>query len=201
MGKVTDSFQRQLGRDAGKVVSNFLFGDKHATPIRHVRAKEKFEAEIAHQKEIQSQASAHQRQLFKMELKQKKQNYLYNLKKTVENDVLEINAIETGTTKDELFRTLTELSSRIEINKWQNIIIGNNVKEKSITNHIPSAYLNKYIEVLNTLKSKYPENKDYELFEKRLNWFRLKKILLKFRWFFIILIIITTILVIGFIGG
>lgn len=201
MGKVTDSFQRQVGRDAGKVVSNFLFGDKHATPIRHVRAKEKFEAEIAHQKEIQSQASAHQRQLFKMELKQKGQNYLYNLKKTVENDVLEINAIETGTTKDELVRTLTELSSRIEINKWQNIIIGNNVKEKSITNHIPSAYLNKYIEVLTTLKSKYPENKDFELFEKRLNWFRFKKILLKFKWFFIILIIITTILVIGFIGG
>lgn len=201
MGKVTDSFKRQVGRDAGKVVSNFLFGDKHATPIRHVRAKEKFDAEIAHQKEIQSQASAHQRQLFKMELKQKRQNYLYNLKKTVENDVLEINAIETGTTKDELISTLRELSTRIEINKWQNIIIGNNVKEKSITNHIPSAYLNKYIEVLNNLKSKYPENKDFEFFEKRLKWFRIKKILFIFKWFFIILIIITTILVLGFIGG
>ncbi|MDX9848388.1 MAG: hypothetical protein RBT74_15505 [Tenuifilaceae bacterium] len=201
MGKVTDSFKRQVGRDAGKVVSNFLFGDKHATPIRHVRAKEKFDAEIAHQKEIQSQASAHQRQLFKMELKQKRQNYLYNLKKTVENDVLEINAIETGTTKDELISTLRELSTRIEINKWQNIIIGNNVKEKSITNHIPSAYLNKYIEVLNNLKSKYPENKDFESFEKRLKWFRIKKILFIFKWFFIILIIITTILVLGFIGG
>jgi hypothetical protein len=201
MGKVSDSFKRQVGRDAGKVASNILFGDKHATPIRHVRAKEKFEAEIAHQKEIQSQASTHQRELFKMELKQKKQEYLYNLKKTVEQDVLEINSIAIGATKDELINTLSELSSRILINKWQNIIIGKNVNEKSITNHIPSAYLNKYEEILHTLKSKYPESKDFELYEKRLKGFRLKKVFLKFKWFFIILIFITSIIVLGLIGG
>ncbi len=201
MGKVSDSFKRQVGRDAGKVVSNFLFGDKHATPIRHVRAKEKFEAEIAHQKEMQSQANEHQRKLYEMELKRKRQEYLLGLKKTVEQDVLEINSIEIGTTKDDIINTLRELSSRIKINKWQNIIIGKNVDEKAITNHIPSAYLDKYEEALHTLKSKYPESKDFELYEKKFKHFRLKKILLKFKWFFVILLLITSILVIGFIGG
>lgn len=39
MGKFSDSFKRQLGRDTGRAVSNFLFGDKHAAPVRVVREK------------------------------------------------------------------------------------------------------------------------------------------------------------------
>ncbi|MCD8209927.1 MAG: hypothetical protein LUC37_00115, partial [Prevotella sp.] len=30
------SFINQIGRDSGKVVSNSIYGDRHATPIRHV---------------------------------------------------------------------------------------------------------------------------------------------------------------------
>lgn len=199
MGITSGSFKRQVGKDAGKAVSNFIFGNKHATPIRHVRAKEEFETEVAHQKEIQSQATAHQQELFKMELKQKQQEYFYNLKKTVEKDVLEISSIAIGTSKEELIAALGELSTRIRINKWQTEIIGNNVKEKTITNHIPSSYLNKYEETLNILKSKYPESKDFELFEKRLKRFRFKKVFLQFKWLFVMLLFIVAIAIFVFI--
>lgn len=33
------SFVRQLGRDSGKVISNRVYKDAHATPIRHVSSK------------------------------------------------------------------------------------------------------------------------------------------------------------------
>ena len=34
MGKFEDSFKRQVRRDTGKFVSNLIFGNKHATPMR-----------------------------------------------------------------------------------------------------------------------------------------------------------------------
>ena len=41
MGKISNSFKGQIGRDAGKVFSNLLWGDKHATPHRHIMADAK----------------------------------------------------------------------------------------------------------------------------------------------------------------
>lgn len=35
------SFTRQIGRDAGKVVTNKMFGDKHAAPYRRINSKKK----------------------------------------------------------------------------------------------------------------------------------------------------------------
>ena len=36
MGKTFDSFKREIGKNTGKAVSNFFFGDSHATPYRRV---------------------------------------------------------------------------------------------------------------------------------------------------------------------
>lgn len=38
MGKTFDSFKREIGKNTGKAVSNFFFGDSHATPYRRVDA-------------------------------------------------------------------------------------------------------------------------------------------------------------------
>lgn len=39
MGKTFDSFKREIGKNTGKAVSNFFFGDSHATPYRRVDAE------------------------------------------------------------------------------------------------------------------------------------------------------------------
>ena len=39
MGKTFDSFKREIGKNTGKAVSNFFFGDSHATPYRRVNSK------------------------------------------------------------------------------------------------------------------------------------------------------------------
>lgn len=36
MGKTFDSFKREIGKNTGKAISNFFFGDSHATPYRRV---------------------------------------------------------------------------------------------------------------------------------------------------------------------
>lgn len=36
MGKFENAFKREMGKNTGKVLSNFLFGDKHSTPYRKV---------------------------------------------------------------------------------------------------------------------------------------------------------------------
>lgn len=34
MGKTTDSFKREIGKNVGKVVSNWVFGDAHYTLLQ-----------------------------------------------------------------------------------------------------------------------------------------------------------------------
>ena len=37
--KFVSSMVRQVGKDSGKVISNLVYKDAHATPIRHVSSK------------------------------------------------------------------------------------------------------------------------------------------------------------------
>ncbi len=39
MGVIFNSFKREVGKNTGKAVSNFFFGDSHATPYRRVDAE------------------------------------------------------------------------------------------------------------------------------------------------------------------
>jgi hypothetical protein len=36
MGRIGNSFKREIGKNAGKAVSNLIFGDSHSTPYRRV---------------------------------------------------------------------------------------------------------------------------------------------------------------------
>lgn len=46
MGKTTDSFRRELGKNAGKWVSNKIFGDGHATPHKVIHARQRENARV-----------------------------------------------------------------------------------------------------------------------------------------------------------
>ena len=36
MGKITDAFKRELGKNTGKAVRTWIFGEAHATPYNRV---------------------------------------------------------------------------------------------------------------------------------------------------------------------
>ena len=55
MGKTFDSFKREIGKNTGKAVSNFFFGDSHATPYRRVDAERRAHVQEAALKQKERQ--------------------------------------------------------------------------------------------------------------------------------------------------
>lgn len=71
MGKFEDSFKRQVGRDTGKFVSNVIFGDKHATPVRVSVRQEKLKLEkerFENERELERQRLRDRQQAEKKQL-------------------------------------------------------------------------------------------------------------------------------------
>ena len=55
MGKTFDSFKREIGKNTGKAISNFFFGDSHATPYRRVDAERRARVQEAALKQQEKQ--------------------------------------------------------------------------------------------------------------------------------------------------
>ena len=55
MGKTFDSFKRESGKNTGKAISNFFFGDSHATPYRRVDAERRARVQEAALKQQEKQ--------------------------------------------------------------------------------------------------------------------------------------------------
>jgi len=105
MGKVSDSFKRQIGRDAGKVVSNIIFGDKHSTPYRRVESKkQKAELEDKKMKIIQEKAE---------------NDDLYALDRAVNSSVDQIVAIQMPDNERAIVNLLNSLETLLESNSWE----------------------------------------------------------------------------------
>ena len=90
MGKFGDSFKKQLGRDTGRFVSNLLFGDKHAAPVRVSSRetkkqieRERMEAEAQIERErMEAEARLNQQRLAaECELEQQRRRDQYNLER------------------------------------------------------------------------------------------------------------------------
>ncbi len=126
MGKTSDSFKRQIGRDAGKVVSNFLFGDKHATPFRRANSLDK--------KESQNQRKA-------VELKEK-QN-LHSIDSAVIGAIDQVISLQIPQNENEIVNILNGFDVQLKASKWQETN-GDDEEEIKIRNKYPDAVLEKY---------------------------------------------------------
>ena len=76
MGKFGDSFKRQLGRDTGRFVSNVLFGNKHAAPVRvshRQEGKERLE-KLRYKNEVKLEKLRHRNQMALEREQQKRAN-------------------------------------------------------------------------------------------------------------------------------
>ena len=76
MGKFGDSFKRQLGRDTGRFVSNVLFGNKHAAPVRvshRQEGKERLE-KLRYKNEVKLEKLRHKNQMALEREQQKRAN-------------------------------------------------------------------------------------------------------------------------------
>ena len=89
---IWNSFKGQVGRDTGKVVSNLIWKDKHASEYRRAEDRKQ---EALKLKKKQLEAELEQKQLDReYEAEKDERIYIEKLKNRIENKVREIDDIE-----------------------------------------------------------------------------------------------------------
>ncbi|WP_293299674.1 hypothetical protein [Pedobacter sp. UBA4863] len=175
------SFERELGKNTGKWVSNVIFGDGHSTPYRRVgstqhREPRRTQAELRHELEIQRIATEERIRRNQIAAENKRQKKEQNL--LIDSAVLQnidmISSIKVTNNSEQLVDLLSDLSIQVKTNKWH----GNN-EEGKIRNKYNEALLEKYNQAFLRLKSIDPNNAQIEYFEKNIKNFRKKRFLKK----------------------
>lgn len=147
MGKTTDSFKWEVGKNTGKAVSNWIFGDSHATPYRRVD-KSKSQKLEAQAKEIDDRNKReHRAQMFLLDA-------------AVLENVDKVACIRVPDNKEDLIALLSELSAHVEANKWYSTF--DQEDEAKIRNKFCDALLSKYSFCLKRLQT--IDNSEPQLF-------------------------------------
>ena len=133
MGKIGDSFKREIGRNTGKAVSNFIFGDSHSTPYRRVDAERR--AAVAERK-----AEA--------EIERQEMADLNILDSAVLENVDIVLQTRIPKNADAMEDLMSMWSAQLENSKWNYWD-----KEGKIRNQYPNALKSKYHQCLLMLKS------------------------------------------------
>lgn len=147
MGKTTDAFKREIGKNTGKAVSNWIFGDAHATPYRRVD-KSKSQKLEAQAKEIDGRNEREHR------------NQMFSLDAAVLENVDTVANIRVPYNKEDLMELLLELSTHLEANKWHSTFDKDKEDEAKIRNKFCDALLSKYsfcLKKLQTIDNSEPQ--------------------------------------------
>jgi hypothetical protein len=186
MSKMFDSLKRQIGRDAGKVVSNFVFGDSHSTPHRNTNAQNRANVNEINKKRLEIQ---------QQELKQKD---LYLLDGAVINAVNQVIAIDIPNNEKEITKILHELEIQLKVNKWLGIHSGEIAK---IRNKFPDAVLTKYEQCVYELKYIGCNPERLNLVKKTLSKYKKIRFVYKYKLFLAIFVFLFLFIIVGLKAG
>ena len=162
------SFERELGKNTGKWVSNVIFGDGHATPYR--RAESRRQQKI-NQQRIQED-NFHQQRLTQIRLEDKirQKEQLLVIDTAVLQNVDSLSSIKIPNNLEQVVDLLSELTIQIKTNKWHY-----NTEEGKIRNKYNEALLEKYNQAFIRLKSIDSNHSQLEYFEKNIKSFKKKR--------------------------
>ena len=137
------SFKREVGKNTGKLVSNFLFGDKWSTPHKIVTEKAKIKTEREQQRKDNEQ--------------------LYAVDAAVLENIDKVAAYRLSTDKDNLLEQLSELSVQLSANKYHDL---EDDDEAKIRNKFNDALMEKYKQALIRLKAIDPNEPLLKYYKK-----------------------------------
>ncbi|WP_055447652.1 hypothetical protein [Lacinutrix mariniflava] len=141
MGKATDSFKREIGKNTGKWVSNKVFGDGHSTPHRVDVNRTEGQYKSENKESLLSKGKDFFSDVYEEDLEEKEQIKKFNSKK---EDVI---ATYIPNNADEIMNFVNLMLSTIKSNGWK---AGNN--EEHI-NLLSDACLTKLEQCVIKLKS------------------------------------------------
>lgn len=154
MGKLGDSFKREVGKNTGKFVSNLVFGDKHSTPYRRVdgggSSSVRAEAAQARAEAARIQAAALEEKT-RAEIEKQEKDDLNILDGAVLKNVDIV--LQTPIPQDEagLVNLMSIWSAQLSGSKWDYMSA-----EGKIRNQFPDALMEKYKQCTLVLKSIAP---------------------------------------------
>lgn len=157
MGRIVDSFKRELGKNTGKAVSNFFFGDSHATPYRRVDSERRAR--------VQEEA-----------LKQQEQQNLNLLDGAVLGNVDIV--LQTPIPQDEqaLLQLMSIWGAQLASSKWDF-----DDEKGKIRAQYPDAILEKFKQCIIVMKYVAPTNMMAEHYEKILRKASRRRFIAKYK--------------------
>ena len=176
------SLKGQLGRDTGRLISNKIYGNRHATKYQRVddtktiaeilKLEQKYELELLEQ-EKNSEINF---------LKKKEEIKDFQDKKVfVDQNLKKIIGMKVPNSKDGIIDNLHSLSVEITSNKWKD----SEDEINKISNVYTDALFKKYEQHLVTLKSKFPSAVEIQYFEKQSKAFQKQAFFQKYKLIFI----------------
>jgi hypothetical protein len=168
------SFEREIGKNTGKWVSNVIFGDGHATPYRRAesRQQQKITQQRINEENLHSQRIAQ----IKLESNLKSKEQLLIIDRAVLENVDKVLSIRIPNTSQEIQDFLSELSVQLRTNKWHK-----NSDEGKIRNKYNEAILEICSQAILKLKSIDSENSKLEYYEKLVANYKRSKYIKKFQ--------------------
>ena len=149
MGRIGNSFKREIGKNAGKAVSNFIFGDSHSTPYRRVGSS------------IRERRTAIAEKNAEAKIERERKADLNNLNAAVLRNADIVLQTNIPTDEKELVDLLSLWSAQLGTTKWRY-----SSKEGRIHNQFSNALYDKYSQALIFLKTTSPTNPMVNYFQK-----------------------------------
>lgn len=159
---IFNSFKGQIGRDAGRALSNFVWGDKHSSPYRRVEGKKKKELEL---KEKELGAA----------IVDEDEKHIFRTEQLINEKISVLMSLEIPETEKQAFiKTLNDLIFQIEANPFKSILDD----ENRVTNRYSEVLLIKYNQVLRDYRMNFQG--DTKHYEKYLSKFYKRKFVGKY---------------------
>ena len=173
-----NSLKGQLGRDTGRLISNKVYGNRHATKYqrvdnsktiaKNIKLEQKYELELL-DKERENNLKLLNRNKELIEIEEKKTFVNQNLKKIV--------SMKVPSSKESIIDNLHSLSVEITSNKWKD----SEEEINKISNVYTDALFKKYEQHLVTLKSKFPNTIEIQYFERQNKTFQKQAFFQKYK--------------------
>ena len=158
------SLKGQLGRDTGRLISNKVYGNRHATKYQRVDNSKTIAKNLKLEQKYGLELLEKEKNIEIDFLKQKEEiKNIQDKKAFVDQNLKKIIGMKVPNSKDGIIENLHSLSVEITSNKWKD----SEEEINKISNVYTDALFKKFEQHLFTLKSKFPEAIEIQYFEKQ----------------------------------
>ena len=164
------SLKGQLGRDTGRLISNKVYGNRHATKYQRVDNSKTIAKNLKLEQKYGLELLEKEKNIEIDFLKQKEEiKNIQDKKAFVDQNLKKIIGMKVPNSKDGIIDNLHSLSVEITSNKWKD----SEDEINKISNVYTDALFKKYEQHLVTLKSKFPSAVEIQYFEKQSKAFQI----------------------------